>query len=48
MLAATIASSTQRQELSVQGARGTGEPLADMPVPAKYRGCPMACQGLGV
>jgi predicted dehydrogenase len=37
VLAATTRASTQRQELTVKGARGTGEPLADMPVPAKYR-----------
>jgi len=37
VLAATTRTSTQRQELTVQGARGAGTPLADLPVPAKYR-----------
>jgi predicted dehydrogenase len=32
----------QRQELTLQGARGTGMPLADMPIPAKYRWVPEA------
>ena len=40
VLAATSRASTQRQELSVQGARGAGVPLADMAVPAKYRFVP--------
>jgi len=39
-LAATMRASTQRQELTVQGARGTAKDLADMPVPAKYRWVP--------
>jgi predicted dehydrogenase len=39
-LAATSRASTQRQELSVQGARGAGVPMADMPIPAKYRWVP--------
>jgi predicted dehydrogenase len=37
VLAATSRASTQRQELRVQGARGAGEPLAEMAIPAKYR-----------
>jgi predicted dehydrogenase len=37
VLAATSRASTQRQELSVQGARGAGEALAEMAIPAKYR-----------
>jgi predicted dehydrogenase len=40
VLAATSRASTQRQELSVRGARGAGVPLADMPIPAKYRWVP--------
>jgi predicted dehydrogenase len=40
VLAATSRASTQRQELTVQGARGAGTPLADMPIPAKYRWVP--------
>jgi len=40
VLAATSRASTQRQELSVQGARGAGVPLAEMPIPAKYRFVP--------
>jgi predicted dehydrogenase len=40
VLAATSRASTQRQELSVQGARGAGVPLADMAIPAKYRFVP--------
>jgi predicted dehydrogenase len=40
VLAATSRASTQRQELSVQGARGAGTPLVDMPIPAKYRWVP--------
>ena len=40
VLAATMRASTQRQELTVQGARGTTKDLADMPVPAKYRWVP--------
>jgi predicted dehydrogenase len=40
VLAATSRASTQRQELSVQGARGAGVPLADMTIPAKYRFVP--------
>ena len=40
VLAATTRTSTQRQELTVQGARGAGTALADMPVPAKYRWVP--------
>jgi predicted dehydrogenase len=40
VLAATSRASTQRQELSVRGARGAGVPLADMAIPAKYRWVP--------
>jgi predicted dehydrogenase len=40
VLAATSRASTQRQELTVQGARGAGVPLADMAIPAKYRWVP--------
>ena len=40
VLAATTRASTQRQELTVRGARGRGADLADMPVPAKYRWVP--------
>jgi predicted dehydrogenase len=40
VLAATGRGSTQRQELSVQGARGPSTSLAAMPVPAKYRWVP--------
>lgn len=40
VLAATTRASTQRQELTVRGAQGTGKDLADMPVPAKYRWVP--------
>jgi predicted dehydrogenase len=42
VLAATSRASTQRQELSVQGARGAGVPLADMAIPAKYRFVPVS------
>jgi predicted dehydrogenase len=42
VLAATTRASTQRQELSVLGARGAAKDLADMPVPAKYRWVPDA------
>lgn len=40
VLAATSLASTQRQELSVQGARGAGTLLAEMPVPSEYRWVP--------
>lgn len=40
VLAATTRTSTQRQELSVRGARGATKDLADMPVPDKYRWVP--------
>jgi predicted dehydrogenase len=40
VLAATSRASTQRQELTVQGARGASEPLAEMAIPAKYRWVP--------
>jgi predicted dehydrogenase len=42
VLAATSRASMQRQELRVQGARGVGTPLADMPIPGKYRWVPEA------
>ena len=42
VLAATSRASMQRQELSLQGAQGKGAPLADMPIPAKYRWVPGA------
>jgi len=37
VLTATSRTSMQRQELNVQGARGKGATLADLPVPGKYR-----------
>jgi predicted dehydrogenase len=40
VLAATTRASTQRQELTVRGARGNDKDLADMPIPAKYRWVP--------
>jgi predicted dehydrogenase len=40
VLAATSRASTQRQELTVRGARGAGEPMVDMAIPAKYRWVP--------
>jgi predicted dehydrogenase len=42
VLAATTRASTQRQELTVRGARGAAHDLADLPVPAKYRWVPEA------
>ncbi len=39
-LAATMRASTQRQELTVRGARGATKDLEDLPVPAKYRFVP--------
>src|SRR6202012_511871 len=39
-LAATMRASTQRQELTVCGARGADEDVAEMAVPAKYRWVP--------
>jgi predicted dehydrogenase len=42
ILSATTRASTQRQELKVEGARGAGVPLAEMPVPASYRWIPDA------
>jgi predicted dehydrogenase len=36
-LSATSRASMQRQELTVRGAQGTAEELAELPVPAKYR-----------
>ena len=42
VLAATTRASMQRQELTVQGARGAGTPLAAMPIPEKYRWVPDA------
>jgi hypothetical protein len=40
MLTATSRASMQRQELRLQGARGEGAALADLPVPGKYRWVP--------
>jgi len=40
VLAATDHASTQRQELTVRGARGTAQDLAQLPVPTKYRWVP--------
>ena len=40
VLAAMTRASTQRQELSVKGARGKGGELAEMSVPARYRWVP--------
>ena len=40
VLAATMRTSTQRQELTVQGAQGAGTPLAEMAIPEKYRWVP--------
>jgi len=45
VLAATSRTSTQRQELTVRGARGAGTPLADIPIPAKYRFVPDGLPG---
>src|SRR5271154_2898614 len=42
VLTATTRASMQRQELRLQGAQGNGTPLADMPIPAKYRWVPDA------
>lgn len=42
VLTATSRASMQRQELSLQGARGAGMALAHMPVPGKYRWVPEA------
>jgi predicted dehydrogenase len=42
VLTATSRASMQRQELRMQGARGTGTPLAEMPIPAEYRWVPEA------
>jgi predicted dehydrogenase len=39
-LAATMRASTQRQELTVRGARGADKDVAEMVVPAKYRWVP--------
>ncbi len=39
-LGATMRASTQRQELTVQGARGADKDLANLPVPLKYRWVP--------
>ena len=39
-LAATMRASTQRQELTVRGARGSDKDVAEMTVPAKYRWVP--------
>ena len=40
VLTATTRASMQRQELTVQAARGADTPLADMAIPAKYRWVP--------
>jgi predicted dehydrogenase len=40
VLTATTRASMQRQELRLQGARGVGAPLADMPIPDRYRWVP--------
>jgi predicted dehydrogenase len=40
VLTATSRTSMQRQELNLQGARGKGTALADLPVPGKYRWVP--------
>ena len=42
VLTATTRASMQRQELRLQGARGKGDALADMPIPGKYRWVPEA------
>ncbi|HEX4367839.1 MAG TPA: Gfo/Idh/MocA family oxidoreductase [Rhodopila sp.] len=42
VLEATTRASTQRQELSVRGARGAGTPLAELDIPGKYRWVPDA------
>ena len=39
-LAATMRASTQRQELTVRGARGSDKDVAEMTVPSKYRWVP--------
>jgi predicted dehydrogenase len=39
-LTATSRASMQRQELNLKGARGDDTPLADLPVPARYRWLP--------
>lgn len=40
VLTATSRASMQRQELSLKGAKGAGAPLAELPIPAKYRWVP--------
>ena len=40
VLTATSRTSMQRQELNLQGARGEGTALADLPVPGRYRWIP--------
>jgi len=42
VLRATSRTSMQRQELNLQGARGEGGALADLPVPGRYRWVPEA------
>jgi predicted dehydrogenase len=44
-LAATARASMQRQELTVRGAQGAAEGLAELPVPAKYRWVPAGLPG---
>lgn len=45
VLSATSRASTQRQELRIQGARGAGTPLEEMPIPASYRWVPTDTPG---
>ena len=40
VLAATTRASTQRQELTVRGARGAGADLAELPIPSRDRWVP--------
>ena len=44
-LSATSRASMQRQELTVRGAQGAAEDLAELPVPAKYRWVPEGLPG---
>jgi predicted dehydrogenase len=45
VLTATTRASMQRQELRLQGAQGDAKPLADLPVPARYRWVPDGLPG---
>jgi len=45
VLSATTRASMQRQELKLQGAHGARTPLADLPLPAKYRWIPEGVPG---